>query len=91
MDFSVIKQKLCLWLEEEWDHKFLIWSKHEIARVLYSLDTHGVVLTPFNPTAENMGLYLLEEVAPVVLAGTGCRLTHVRVEETRKCSAEVHL
>ncbi|CAB4165227.1 COG0720 6-pyruvoyl-tetrahydropterin synthase [uncultured Caudovirales phage] len=91
MDFSVIKQKLCLWLEEEWDHKFLIWSKHEIAHLLYSLDIRGVVLTPFNPTAENMALYLLEEVAPAVLAGTGCRLTHVRVEETRKCSAEVHL
>src|SRR5690606_2639979 len=27
IDFSVIKEKLCMWLEEHYDHKFLIWQE----------------------------------------------------------------
>lgn len=27
IDFSVIKTHLCQWLEENWDHKFLLWDK----------------------------------------------------------------
>lgn len=27
IDFSVIKEKLCNWVEENWDHKFLAWQK----------------------------------------------------------------
>jgi 6-pyruvoyltetrahydropterin/6-carboxytetrahydropterin synthase len=44
-------------------------------------------LTDFNPTAENMARYLVDEIAEDVLAGTGCRLIRCMVEETRKCSA----
>ena len=25
VDFGVIKEKLCMWLESHWDHKFLAW------------------------------------------------------------------
>ena len=27
LDFSVIKEKLCMWLENEWDHHFLVWKE----------------------------------------------------------------
>lgn len=47
----------------------------------------SIVWVPFNPTAENMALHLLEVVGPMQLAGSGALLTAVRVEETRKCSA----
>lgn len=87
MDFSVIKEKLCLWLEEEWDHKFLVWSEDPMHSYLLDIDPAGVVVTPFNPTAENMALYLLEVIGPERLAGTGVTLVNVTIEETRKCSA----
>lgn len=87
MDFSVIKARLCMWLEDRWDHKFLVWEKDPSAVALKQLDMIGVVLTSFNPTAENMAMYLVNVVGPSALADTGCRLTEVRVEETRKCSA----
>jgi 6-pyruvoyltetrahydropterin/6-carboxytetrahydropterin synthase len=45
------------------------------------------VVTPFNPTAENMARHLVHTVAPVVLDGTGCELVRCVVEETRKCQA----
>lgn len=51
----------------------------------------SIVWVPFNPTAENMALYLLKVVGPKQLAGTGIRLSSVRIDETRKCSASALL
>lgn len=86
IDFSVIKEKLCMWVEQKWDHKFLVWDMDPIKSFLLDIDL-TVVAVPFNPTAENMAKYLVEVVGPLVLAGTGVRLVRCRVEETRKCSA----
>ena len=91
LDFSVIKTKLCMWLEDTWDHKFLLWWKDPRKDALRELDPQGIVLCHFNPTAENMATYLLETVGPLMLVDTGCTLIHVVVEETRKCSATAEL
>ena len=90
IDFSVIKSTLCEWLEREWDHKMLLWQDDPWRYALKGLD-QTVVVVPFNPTAENLGLYLLNEVGPNMLAETGVTLVEVRVQETRKCSAVVSL
>lgn len=85
LDFSVIKEKLCMWLEDIWDHKFLVWENDPLSRHLRGLD-QTVVFVPFNPTAENMAKFLVEVVGPAVLP-VGVKLVEVEVEETRKCSA----
>lgn len=101
IDFSVIKEKLCMWVENNWDHKFLAWENdpviREIERMLESeacesLETCDTVLTsiawtPFNPTAENMAEHLVLVIGPQQLAGTGVRLIDVKIEETAKCHA----
>lgn len=87
IDFSDIKSRLCMWLEENWDHKFLVGEEDPLADSLQLIDKFGVVKVPFNPTAENMAEYLVLHVGPEQLKGTGIRLTEVRIEETRKCSA----
>ncbi len=87
LDFSAIKSSLCEWLEENWDHRFLVWKEDLRAAYLMEIDKVGTVITPFNPTAENMAQYLAEEVGPKQLAGTGVRVVMVDIEETRKCSA----
>lgn len=86
IDFSEMKAKLCMWLEDEWDHKMLIWEQDPLAEVLPNIDP-TVVIVPFNPTAENIAQHLVEVVGPTQLAGTGIKLVHCDVEETRKCSA----
>lgn len=91
LDFSVIKERLCQWLEEHWDHRFLIWENDPWRVQLADLDPRGVVWTAFNPTAENMAEYLVLVVGPIRLEGTGCTLVACKVEETRKCSASYHL
>jgi 6-pyruvoyltetrahydropterin/6-carboxytetrahydropterin synthase len=30
VDFGVIKDRLCQWLEEHWDHKMLLWEKDPV-------------------------------------------------------------
>jgi len=89
MDFSVIKDKFVVWLEINWDHKFLIWEKDPFAPTLKELDPQGTVVVGFNPTAENMGQYLINVIGPQQLAGTNVKLVKVNIEETRKCSVEV--
>jgi 6-pyruvoyltetrahydropterin/6-carboxytetrahydropterin synthase len=91
MDFSVIKEKLCMWLETNWDHKFLLWSQDPSLEEMMRLDPLGVVPVPFNPTAENMAEHLLTEIGPRQLHGTGVRVTKVIVEETAKCHASSEL
>ncbi len=93
IDFGCIKDTLCKWLEDNWDHRFLMWGADPYLETINEGDMPGCGIqpVPFNPTAENMGIYLLEEVGPTMLLGTGVQLVKVIVEETRKCSAEVEL
>lgn len=104
LDFSQIKQRLCMWLEDNWDHKFLAWKEDPVMQSISeqtalagfesakakgaeeTLD-QSIVWLPFNPTAENMAKYLVEEIGPEVLRGTGVALIRCCIEETRKCSA----
>lgn len=97
IDFSDMKTRLCVWLEDNWDHKFLAWRKDPVMLgILAATQRIGdagdrfeesIVWVPFNPTAENMAQYLVEVIGPQQLAGTGIRLVSCRVDETRKCSA----
>lgn len=91
MDFSVIKDLLCEWLEQNWDHKFLIFKDDPFSKVLKELDPAGVVVVDYNPTAEQMAEHLVKVVAPKQLFGTGCTLIKCTIEETRKCSVSYNL
>lgn len=102
IDFGVIKERLCMWIENNWDHKFLAWEKDLVMLSIVSAldETHrndsleitegSIVWTPFNPTAENMAQHLVEVIGPQQLADTGVTLVSVRIEETAKCSASFH-
>ena len=89
LDFGVIKDRLCEWLEQHWDHRLLLWEQDPMLPALREVDPDGVVTMPLPPTAENMADYLLNTIAPGRLRGTGAQCVAVRVEETAKCSAEV--
>ena len=90
VDFAVIKSRLCQWVEENWDHRFLLWAEDPILAAMTAIDP-TVMAVPFNPTAENMALHLLNVVGPQAMAGTGVRLVGVVLEETRKCLADCAL
>jgi 6-pyruvoyltetrahydropterin/6-carboxytetrahydropterin synthase len=90
IDFSVIKSTLCKWIEDNWDHKFLVYEKDPWAEKLLAIDP-TVVVVPFNPTSENMADFLLNTVGPTLLGNTGVELVRVVFFETPKCGVEVEL
>lgn len=91
IDFSVVKSLLCQWLEDNWDHRMLLWTMDPNQPVLRLLEPDSVVLLPCNPTAENLAHHLLTIVGPEQLAGTGIDLVSVTCQETAKCNATASL
>ena len=89
VDFSILKKRCKGWLDENWDHAFLVTQEDENARHALSLvEPNRVFVMPYNPTAENMARYLLEEVCPTILEGSGGRAVRVRIWETEDSFAE---
>ncbi len=88
LDFDIIKKLFCVWLEENWDHKFLISHLDPWWKTLNTIDPDGLCVVGFNPTAENMAKFLCTTVAPLLLNNVPrVQMKRVVVEETRKCSA----
>ncbi len=89
IDFSELKSRCKGWLDEHWDHSFLVSHKDQNAiESLQMVQPSRLFVLPYNPTAENMAKYLLEEVCPQVLEGTGGRAVAVRIWETDESYAE---
>jgi 6-pyruvoyltetrahydropterin/6-carboxytetrahydropterin synthase len=93
IDFSVLKEKIGGWLDREWDHTAIIFAEDK--KTVQALDRipgkKPVFISDFNPTAENMARFLLEEVCPIELEGTGVQVNRVVVWETPNCKAEASL
>lgn len=92
VDFAELKQRFKGWLDEHWDHGFLLSEEDEngISAIKQVVPTKYFIL-PYNPTAENMARYLLEQVSPQLLAGTGLRTVRVVVWETDEACCEATL
>jgi 6-pyruvoyltetrahydropterin/6-carboxytetrahydropterin synthase len=88
VDFTLIKQRMHGWLDEHWDHAFLVFEDdaNALAAVRLVEPTKYFVM-PWNPTAENMARYLLEVVAPRVLGDLGVMARRVAVWETDEACA----
>lgn len=97
VDFSEVKSVLCEWLEENWDHKTLLWQNDPlydtISRSNYFTETEigGIVSVPFNPTAENIATHFLRYAALMLTEHKEWYLYSVTLHETGKCSATVTL
>lgn len=87
IDFSVLKERIGTWVDDFWDHRFLMWEGDPYLPNM-PIDHHDVAVVPFNPTAENIAAYIGEVLGPEVLADTGVRLIHVRCWETPNCHAD---
>lgn len=93
IDFSVLKERIGNWIDENWDHTFLVYEKDvEVANALKKMPGNKPpFICPFNPTAEEMAKYLLNEVSPKQLEGTDVKVTRVVIYETENCYAEASL
>jgi 6-pyruvoyltetrahydropterin/6-carboxytetrahydropterin synthase len=92
IDFAELKTRFKGWIDEHWDHGFLLAAEDEngiaAAKLVHPCKYYAL---PYNPTAENIGRYLLEVVCPQLLVGTGVTATKVVIWETEEACAEVTL
>lgn len=92
IDFSILKGSFLPWLEANWDHGFIVWKgDDEAIAALQAIPGQKLFLLDTNPTAENLALYLLNQVAPKLLEGTGVSLTKIVLWETENCYVEVKI
>ena len=85
IDFSVLKEKVYGWVDEHWDHGFLV---QEGDPLISFLEEHGLkhVVLPFSPTSEN----LAKEVHRIAseLLPTYLKVSRIRCYETPNCWSE---
>ena len=48
IDFGVIKSKLCMWLEDNWDHKFLAWENDQLMQGLQAASERSDTISQAN-------------------------------------------
>lgn len=93
VDFAEIKKLFKGWIDDHWDHGFILWDQDTNAIDALSMVRPGKIYQlPYNPTAENLARYLLDEVGPQLIQtikGYDLRLTKVIIWETENSSAEV--
>jgi 6-pyruvoyltetrahydropterin/6-carboxytetrahydropterin synthase len=83
IDFAILKQRFKGWIDEHWDHGFLLNQADENGIAAARMVQPGrYYVLPYNPTAENMARYLLDEVCPTLLHDAGVRVTKVVIWET---------
>lgn len=93
IDFSVLKEKIDSWIELHWDHTFLAFDKDSELLSLVPLIKKNKpwFICSFNPTAENMASYLIKEIIPDLLKGTGVTVSRLVLFETENCMVEVKI
>jgi len=93
VDFAVINKLFKGWIDENWDHGFILWDQDRNAiDALSQVTPKRIYELPYNPTAENMALYLMRQIGPGLIetiTGYDLKLTKVVVWETEKSSATV--
>ena len=90
IDFSVIKEIVGSWIDQFWDHTMIIYSQDPDLELLQKCSgSKPIFIMNKNPTAENMALYLLNDICPSILSGTGVSVNKIRLYETSNCYVEV--
>jgi 6-pyruvoyltetrahydropterin/6-carboxytetrahydropterin synthase len=89
VDFAELKRVLKGWIDENWDHAFLLSELDENGiQAIKSVVPTKYYLLPFNPTAENMATYLLDQVCPRLFVELNILATKVIIWETEEAYSE---
>lgn len=94
IDFSVLKQRVGGWIDEMWDHGFIVKDGDPLVAMLALLPgcaggaCQKYYVMAVNPTAENLAAHLGAAIIPGLLDDTEVEVIRVRVWETPNCFAE---
>ena len=98
IDFSVLKQRIMGWIDNNWDHGMVLCPNDPLVQVFRAATASDgspqrFYLMPFgmNTTAEHMAHHLLHDVMPAIFADTSITITKIVLHETENGIAEVSL
>lgn len=89
IDFSVLKEKIGGWIDENWDHTFIASPMESpvLLQAIESINKKKIYQLGDNPTAENMANHLLRVICPKILHGSYVYVNKVILWETQNCFA----
>lgn len=99
IDFSALRRTLGTWINDKWDRGFLLHRNDKAAIGIvqgFLIDDEASIvqklyLLPYNPTAENLARYLLEDICPELFAGQPIAIREIMIRETDNCYAAATL
>lgn len=95
IDFAQLKTVFKGWIDEHWDHGFILAENDDNGiNAIKQVEPCKYYVLPYNPTAENMARYLLENVSPQLMLqcnGYEVQVTKVVIWETEDAFAEASL
>ncbi len=90
IEFDSAKQKIQKWFADNWDHNIILHkSDKELGEAISRITGQKIFYLDFNPTAENLGQYLMNVVCPELYKGTGARVSRIHMQETPEYSATI--
>jgi 6-pyruvoyltetrahydropterin/6-carboxytetrahydropterin synthase len=87
IDFGVIKQLLGTWIDNNWDHNTILGIKDkELGDAIEKHTNQKIYYIDCNPTAENLAIYLKDNIVPNIFKNHNLTCTGIRLYETPNCS-----
>jgi 6-pyruvoyltetrahydropterin/6-carboxytetrahydropterin synthase len=87
IDFNDLKEGIGKWIDEHWDHA-LIFNKDDVEiKKMFENTSFKTYKMPYNPTAENMSLYLIEIICPYLYRESDIEIFKIEVYENDFSSA----
>lgn len=94
VDFAILKDVVKTWLDDNFDHTVILSNEDKtLGDVIANETGQEIYYIPYNPTAENIALYLKDKILPSILSDeiskSGLRIEKIRLNETPNCFVEV--
>ena len=92
IEFHHAENTIRKWFDDNWDHNIILHeSDEELGESISKVTGQKIFYVPFNPTAENLGAYLLLEVCPELFKEQNGKCVKIHMQETPKYSATISL
>ncbi len=90
IDFGEIKQLLGSWIDKNFDHNTILSrDDKKLGDEIAKITQQEIFYLPYNPTAENIAKFLLEEVCPKLFANKDVKCKKIKLYETPNCYVKV--
>lgn len=90
VDFGFLKTTIKNWIDEHFDHTVILWQEDKaLGESIANITKQKIYYMPYNPTAENMALYLKNNIFSKILSSKDFKVSCIKLQETSNCYAMI--